>query len=392
LADTSENIQFIIKNEDIYYEEDTNKFKKILSCISEEFKVNNIINLDFLQFKFEIKIPNDTSFKISKNMKHYISKENDTLLEIFNKLIWLYWLDKKQFKKDLVLFEYFIKKLKLHDEYEITDEILKENNINLLNKIVYDSKKFNNMQEFINDFYRNYGFDLKECIEKGLYSSEERFNYHQVNISQNKILSKLQHRGFISVSSKNIISYIYASKPVHRLIKDYSIQIEINPLVTKEKLIKKFNEHYEMYSEFNSILRYFELDEPYEYEKVNNKNKLDKSTYKMKKHTDVYSNVPRTIRGTDIIKKALIIYSIMEYYKLENIQIAISYYNYFIIRDNYQSLFIDGEPLLEFLNNDIYENVGGIISFKNKNTINILQKSQTRSGVVMLVKYLNQHL
>ncbi len=390
MAENDENHSIIVKKSKEYYE--VKAFKKILSEISNKFVIDNIVDIYDVTFDFEMEIPEDKSYKLPRNIINYKSKDEDNLLEIFNEILWLYYQNNKNFKEDFEYFRNIVDELKSHSQFELTEDLFSVEHIKIFNQIAIENKNKKNFEEFIKNFYVNYGFDLREYFKTVVYSNKNVYYSKQLDTNKNKLLNNITNLANYSINSRDIVSNLYSSKPMHKLLKAHSIFIEINPLLPKNKLIKILDDNYNIYNKFKEIFEYFELESDSEYDESGIINSDSSSKYSMKENNDIKSNTPTSIQGVEIIQKSIIIHSIMKYYELNDIHTAIRYFNYFIIRNNVKSLFIDNQSLIHVLKQEKYELLEGKIYFKKPKSINILQKGKTKIDIINLTKLLNQYL
>lgn len=396
--------KIIVKETDIYQNKDIEIAKKIITSINKDFKVESILGIRKISFNFDIEIPQNDTFKFPNDIVLYTPSKDANLLEVVNNIIWLYLCHKEDFNEKLKQFEKFIQMAEEHEGYLFLYPAYHKIHVGLLDKIIAKSDcEGNNFEEFQTLFYSQYGIDLKEYLDKkpiheevilddsadkepnnNKRSPETIYKENHINSNKNKILANITRLDEFHPENRKITFNIASSQPIHKFIKSYSGYIEINPLLKKEELHALIKQYHQVYNEFKEMLTNFDV------EVVSPEN--DKIDYKTNPTRDITSDAPTTLKGVQAFQKSMIILIIMEHYQIDNFETAIRYFNYHLVQENYQSLQLNDDSLLDLLNNDEYDNLRGRITLKKENKFNPIKNGTTKQSIINLSKLLKQSL
>lgn len=403
--------KIIVKKIDSFQNDKIEFVKKVLTSINKKFKVDNILGIAEISFNFDFEIPQNDTFKFPNDIILYTLSKDANLLEIVNNIIWLYLCHKEDFNEKLKQFNHFIQIVEAHEEYEYLSPL--HDQIILLDRLISKSDcEENNFEEFQIRFYNQYGIDLKEYLDKKPIHDEiilddptdeqstntkrspkTIYKENHINSNKNKILRNITNLNEFSPESRKITFDIMSSKAIHKFIKSYSSFIEINPLLGKDELHILIEQYYQVYSEFNDILKSFDVEVmSSEYDGINTNRNEDKNYYKTNPTYDMKFCAPASVRGIQVIKKSMIIVMIMEHYQIDNFETAIRYFNYHLVKEHYHSIQLNGTSLLELLNDDEYDRLAGIISLKNENNFNLIKDGPSKQSITKLSKLLKQSL
>jgi hypothetical protein len=394
----------IVKKIDTFQNDKIEFVKKVLTSINKKFKVDNILGIAEISFNFDFEIPQNDTFKFPNDIALYTPSKDANLLEVVNNLIWLYLCHKEDFNKKLKQFDKFIQTAEAQEGYLFLYPAYHKIHMGILDKIIAKSDcEGNNFEEFQTLFYSQYGIDLKEYLDKKptheevilddptdeqsnntKRSPETIYKENQINSNKNKILANITRPDEFNPENRKITFNITTSQPIHKFIKLFSSYIEINPLLNKEELHALLDQYYGIYNEFQEMLIDFNT------EVVSTED--NKFLYKINPTYDIKSDAPTTFKGVEAFKKSMIILMIMEYYQIDNFETAIRYFNYYLMKENYQSIQFEDSSLFDFLNSDEYDRIDGKISLKNQNNINPINSGKSKQSYIKLSKFLKQYL
>jgi hypothetical protein len=375
----------IVKKTNVYLEKKSQDVKKIISSINKNFNIENL-TIGIISFDFNIEIPHNDDFKFPSNIANYNPSDDANALVMLNEVIWLYLSYKKNFHEKLKQFNHFIQMAEAHKEYVLLYPAYHEIHIELLNEIISKSDcEENNFEEYQTLFYSQYGIDLKEYLDKKIFHEESDFQKtyqeYQIYTNKYKMLRNITHLD--NTNNKKIIFNINSSKPIHKLIKSYSSYIEINPLMTRKEVQNLVKQYYQICSEATELLKLFDKEaRSSEYNDID----TNHPTY------DLKSNTPSSKSGEIIIKKSMIIAMIMEHYQIDDTETAIRYFNYYWMKENYQSLQFESKPLFDILNDNKCSHLTGIITLRKNNKFNTIESGPTKRSIIKLIKLLKHSL
>lgn len=392
----TKNRKIIVTELKSYQSNKIDVVKTIITSINKEFKVENITIGD-ISFDFNIELPQNDNFEFPNDMATYQPAKEANALEILNEIIWLYLFHKQDFCTKLEQFDHFILIAQTHKEYVCLYPAYHKIHIELLDNIISKSDcEGNNFEEYQKLFYSQYGIDLKEYLDRKPIHEEAIFDEpteekpteemkdpqtiykeYQIHVNKYKMLRNIIHLN--NTHNNNKITFnINASKPIHKLIKSYSSYIEINPLMTRQEVQKLVKQYYQICSESTELLKAFDKEAA--------STGYTKPTYALK------STAPSSKSGIVIIKSSIIIVMIMEHFQIDHIETAVRYFNYYWVKENYQSIQLDGKSLLNILNNHKCNHLIGTISLKKEKDLNLIKSGPTKRSIIKLVKLLKQSL
>jgi hypothetical protein len=394
----------IVKETDIFQNDKIEFVKKVLASINKKFKVDNILGIEEISFNFDFEIPQTDTFKFPYDITMYTPSKDANLLEAVNNIIWLYLFHKEDFNEKLKQFDHFVQIAEAHKEFVFLYPAYHEIHIELLNEIISKGNcKENNFEDFQALFYSQYGIDLKEYLDKKpIYeeaifdestdkeptnnkrSPETIYKENHINSNKNKILANITHLDEFNPENRKITFNITPSQPIHKFIKSYSSYIEINPLLSKEELHALINQYHQTYNELKEMLTHFDVKVVLP--------KDDKIYYKTNPTYDMKSDAPADLGGIQVLQKSMLILMIMEHYQIDNFGTAVRYYNYYLMKENYQSIQFEDNSLFDFLDSDEYDGIDGTISLKKQNNFNPIKSGAPKQLVMKLLKLLKKSL
>ena len=171
----SENL--IIRSTEILQDDELDRVKKILTSINKDFKVENILTINQIIFDFDIEIPQDDNFIFPRSIASYTPNSKANLLDIFNDIIWLYLSSKKDFNEKLEQFEKFVELSQQDKKYDHLSSLVDQ--MEILDEMIFNGDCIEkNFRKFQNNFYSQYGIDLKEYLERKVFedNGKEDFN------------------------------------------------------------------------------------------------------------------------------------------------------------------------------------------------------------------------
>jgi len=333
------------------------KFKNLISHISDKFYSENIKSINGITFEFPVEIPKNTNYSLNQLYLELDFNVINDDLKYLNKLFWIYISSDKKFIKQVTLFKKILKKYNrcigdINPLYSIEyDEDFQKF---LVKKLTKSSKgKIESFENYRDLFYDKFGIDIVEYYDKYLDPypfRKKQEEAYKANLKRNTLMK------FYPYKREQFQFNIEMAEPVHRFIKRFIVSIEISPFDTN-KTINRLIKSIQILINSN-ITDLESLNKDYK------KKEWDKYTYQ-----ETFKQISS---GKDILKKAFLVFEIQQFFR-KTFDESVRYYNFFLLKHYYDEIYLDESNLLEMLEvEDEFTNVQGSLTLSDNTALSFI--------------------